>query len=101
MLDEEAQDQTIRPRCAGCKESKPPLVPERLPDPLKWLPSLASRYWQGEPHVCELSRIAQISDVDAWHSMAPDVARQLLRWRQTTLGQVAVPLGPQSALVVG
>jgi hypothetical protein len=33
--------------------------------------------------------------------MAPDVARQLLRRRQTTLGQVAVPLGPESVLVVG
>jgi hypothetical protein len=101
MLDEEAQSQAVWPRCAGRKESRPPLFPERLPDPLKRLPFPASGCRQRQPDVCQLSRIAQISDLDAWHSMAPEVARQLLRRRQTTLGQVAVPLGPESALVVG
>lgn len=101
MPDKEAQSQALGSRCAGRKESRPPLFPERFPDPLKRLPAPASGHRQRQPHTCQLSRIAQISDLDAWHSMAPDVTRQLLRRRQTTLGQVAVPLGPESALVVG
>jgi hypothetical protein len=101
IFDEEAESQAIGPRRARREESRPPLFPERLPHPLKRLPRPASGCGQRQPHFCQLNHIAQIGDLDARHPMAPDVARQLLRRRQTTLGQVAVPLGPESVLVVG
>jgi len=94
---------------SGCEAEGPPILPleaevEEAHARGWWnewqdeRASLDPRHWG--LRVCQLSRIAQISDLDAWHSMAPDVARQLLRRRQTTLGQVAVPLGLESALVV-
>ena len=98
--DEEAEDQSIGSRCARRDETGPPLAPERLADFLERSPAGPPGHRQRESHTGKVGRIAKISRLDAGYSVAPHITRQLSRGRQSTLGQLAIPLRPERVLPV-
>jgi hypothetical protein len=81
IFNEEAEHQPIGPRGAGRKKSMPALVPERFAHVLIGRPSLPAWSRQRQADALESTRIAEIGHVEGLHSMAPDVAGELVhRW---------------------
>jgi hypothetical protein len=100
IFNEEAEHQPIGPRGAGRKKSLPALVPERFAHVLIGRPRLPAWSRQRQADALESIRIAEIGHVEGLHSMAPDVAGELVHRWYAALREVAIPLSPKRFLVV-
>lgn len=79
----------------------PHLPPERFAHVLIGRPTFAARCRRVKPNTRESVRSAEIGDVKPAHSVAPDISRKLAHWWYASLGEMAIPLGPERVLRVG
>ena len=100
ISNEQAEHEPIGARRARRQKSLPPLLPERLTHVLIGRPTSAARTRRDQPDPCQSLRGAEISHVEAGHSVAPEISRELLQRWDAPLGQMAIPLSPQRLLLV-
>jgi hypothetical protein len=100
---EEAQDEAVlRSGGAGSQQTRPPLPPQRLTDRLVRRPGLPPGTRGREAHASQALRGREIGDLEPRvDHPPPQVPRHLPVRRDTRLGEVPVPLGPDRGLVAG
>lgn len=106
IVDEEAEDEPGGARCARREQSLPTFLPQHLADLLVARPGPVARHEGRQTDVGQALAIAQVGDARRRDAKAPEVAGTLLAGelaerRNTPLGKMAIPLGPERLFVSG